>query len=283
MEIIIGKNSGFCNGVKYTIDKAIEELSKFHPIYCLGEIVHNKDVVASLEEKGMITVNDILEIPDNSKVIIRAHGESLDIYEKAKEKNLVIIDLTCGKIKIIHKDVLKHNDSFIIIIGKHDHPEVIGTKGHCKYAYVISNENEIDGCYKEFINSKRKDIYIISQTTFNNKDFDMLLDKIKSTFHNIDIIVNKSICNATNLRQKEVVELSKTVDKMVIIGGKNSSNTKELYNLSKDYCETYLIENKEDIDFRFNESDKVGIMAGASTSNDIVLEVIEEIKKTTLK
>ena len=283
MEIIVGKNSGFCNGVKYTVKMACEELEKFSPIFCLGEIVHNKDVIKSLEDKGMITVNDISDIPNNAKVIIRAHGESLEVYEKAKEKNLDIIDLTCGKIKIIHKEVLKHNDSFIIVIGKNDHPETIGTIGHAKEGYIISSESDINNCYKEYIKSKRKNIYIISQTTFNSKEFDSLVEKIKKTFKGIDIIVNKSICNATELRQREVVELSKQVDKMIIIGGKNSSNTKELYNLVKDNCESYLIENKNDLDIRFKESDMIGIMAGASTSNDTVLGVIEKIKKTTLK
>ena len=207
MEIIVGKNSGFCNGVKYTVDKAVEELKKYSPIYCLGEIVHNKDVIDSLEEKGLITVNNILEIPDNSKVIIRAHGESLEIYNKAKDKNLDIIDLTCGKIRIIHNEVMKHNNYFIIIIGKKNHPETIGTKGHSNCSYVIFDESDINPCYDAYINSNKKDIYIVSQTTFNNKDFDYLIELIKKKFNNNNVIVNKTICNATELRQKEVVEL----------------------------------------------------------------------------
>ena len=140
MEIIVGKNSGFCNGVNYTVNKTKEVLMNNDNVYCLGEIVHNEEVVNELERLGMITVNDINEVPNNSKVILRAHGEPLSTYEIAKNKNLEVIDLTCGKIRIIHKDIEKHNNSFIIIIAKHNHPETIGTKGHTKYSFVLDVE-----------------------------------------------------------------------------------------------------------------------------------------------
>ena len=278
MEIIIGKNSGFCRGVSYTIDKAMENLKDNDKVYSLGEIVHNEEVVSELENMGLVTVSDIDTIPDNSKVIIRAHGESLEVYEKAKKKNLDIIDLTCGKIKLIHKQVMENDDKFIIIIAKLNHPETIGTKGHATCSYIVSSPDDLDDCYKVYKNSHKKDIYIISQTTFNSHKFDELVDLIKSKF-DTNIIINKSICDATEKRQKEVIELSKKVDLMIIIGGKNSSNTKELYNLSKIYCEnTYLIQNYKDISFNINKDMKIGIMAGASTRKKTVDRVIEELK-----
>ena len=284
MEIIVGKNSGFCNGVNYTVNKTKEVLMNNDNVYCLGEIVHNEEVVNELERLGMITVNDINEVPNNSKVILRAHGEPLSTYEIPKNKNLKVIDLTCGKIRIIHKDIEKHNNSFIIIIAKHNHPETIGTKGHTKYSFVLETSDEIDDCLKAYKESKRNSIYVISQTTFNSKKFDELVSLIEKEFKGIDITINKSICNATELRQNEVIELSKKVDLMIIIGGKNSSNTKELYNLAKKNCSnTYLIQNYEDIDFDINDNMKIGIMAGASTSNDTVSKVIDKIKKTTIK
>ena len=284
MEIIVGKNSGFCNGVNYTVNKTKEVLMNNDNVYCLGEIVHNEEVVNELERLGMITVNDINEVPNNSKVILRAHGEPLSTYEIAKNKNLEVIDLTCGKIRIIHKDIEKHNNSFIIIIAKHNHPETIGTKGHTKYSFVLETSDEMDDCLKAYKESKRNSIYVISQTTFNSKKFDELVSLIEKEFKGIDITINKSICNATELRQNEVIELSKKVDLMIIIGGKNSSNTKELYNLAKKNCSnTYLIQNYEDIDFDINDNMKIGIMAGASTSNDTVSKVIDKIKKTTIK
>ena len=172
MDIVVGKYSGFCNGVNYTVNKTKEVLVNNHNVYCLGEIVHNEEVVKDLESLGMITVNNINYVPNNSKVILRAHGESLTTYEKAKEKNLDVIDLTCGKIKIIHKEIEKHNDSFIIIIAKHNHPETIGTMGHANSSFVLESSDEIDECLDMFIRSGKNSIYVISQTTFNSKKFD---------------------------------------------------------------------------------------------------------------
>ncbi len=122
MEIIIGKTSGFCKGVEHTVREANKILEQ-EKVYCLGEIVHNERVVSDLKNLGMITINNIIDAKNNSKVIIRAHGEVKETYEIAKEKNIELLDLTCGKIKAIKVKIEKHkNDSFIIIIGKKTHP-----------------------------------------------------------------------------------------------------------------------------------------------------------------
>ena len=279
MEIIVGTYSGFCAGVKYTIDKAIEILNNNDKVYCLGEIVHNEEVIKELESKGMITVENICDVPDNAKVIFRAHGESLKVYEKAKKKNLEIFDLTCGKIKIIHNQIKEVLDKYIIVIGKKDHPEIIGTIGFASNAYVISDIGDIDECYKAYLNQDKKDIYVISQTTYSSIKFDEIVNIIKDKF-NTNITVNKSICNATEKRQEEVIKLSKKVDYMLIIGGKNSSNTKELYNLATKYCKNvFLYQTYKDINTKFNKNSTIGIMAGASTPNNVVDDIIEYLKK----
>ena len=279
MNIIIGNNSGFCAGVKYTIDKANEILDNNDKVYCLGEIVHNEEVVKELEAKGMITVISIDDIPDKSKVIFRAHGESLKVYEAAKKKNLEVFDLTCGKIKIIHDKIRKVLGKFIIVIGKKDHPETIGTIGFTNNAYIISDFDDIDECYNEYLKQDKKEIYIISQTTYSSVKFDEIVNIIKNKF-NADITVNKSICNATEKRQKEVIELSKKVDNMIIVGGKNSSNTKELYNLAAKHClNVFLYQTYKDIDTKFNLNSTIGVMAGASTPDSIVKEIIKYLKK----
>lgn len=279
MEIIVGKYSGFCAGVKYTIDKAIEILNVNDKVYSLGEIVHNEEVVKELEKLGMITVDSIEEIPDNSKVIFRAHGESLKVYEKAKKKNLEIFDLTCGKIKIIHNQIKDILDKFIIVIGKKDHPEIIGTIGFANNAYVISDISDIDECYKYYLKQDKKGVYIISQTTYSSIQFDEIVNIIKDKF-NTNVTVNKSICNATEKRQEEVIKLSQKVDYMLIIGGKNSSNTKELYNLAIKYCKNvFLYQTYKDINIKFNKNSIIGIMAGASTPNSAVADIIKYLKK----
>ena len=126
MNVIIGNTSGFCNCVSYTV-KTAEEAIKNEKIYCLGEIVHNERVINDLEKNGMITIKNIDEAPNNSKVIIRAHGELKETYDKALQKNIDILDLTCGKIKAIRVKISKRvDDHFIVIIGKKQHPESLG-------------------------------------------------------------------------------------------------------------------------------------------------------------
>ena len=281
MEIIVGENSGFCNGVENTINKATTAIEKYKKVYCLGEIVHNERVIEELEKKGMITVSNLDDVPNNSKLIIRAHGELKEIYDKAKEKNIEIIDLTCGKIKAIRTKINnKLSEYFIVIIGKKNHPEPLGVRSFSgKNTYIIEDEYDIDGMISLYKNTGLNKIYIVSQTTFNSEKFDNLISIIKNKI-NDEILVDKTICNATSNRQKETEELSKKVDKMIIIGGKKSSNTKELEIIAKKNCKNvYLVQDKSDIEPNiFKKNDVVGIMAGASTPKKIVEEIIDFIK-----
>ena len=282
MEIICGKLNGFCAGVNYTIKKATELLENTNEtIYCLGEIIHNERVIEELENKGMITINDINEAPNNSKVIFRAHGEAKEIYEIANSKNIKIFDLTCGKIKIIRNKIEKNkDDSFIIIIGKKNHPETIGNISFTKpFGSIIETIDDINSVYEEFKLSNLKKVYIIAQTTFSSKKYDEYVNIIKDTFKDTKIIIDKTICDATENRQTEANELSKTVDKMIIIGGKHSSNTKELAKITEKNCETYLIQTIEDLkDCEFNETDKIGVISGASTPLEAINEIIDYLR-----
>lgn len=275
MKITVGKYSGFCLGVKTTIDLANQALDK-NKAYCLGEIIHNEIVVDELSKKGMITVSNIEEIPDNSTVIFRAHGVAKSIYERASEKNLKVLDYTCGKIKVIHKKVLeKSKNHFVVIIGKKDHPEVIGTSGFAlNNFFVLENEDDIDELIKCFSLSKDENIYITCQTTFSSHKFDSFIEMIKNRIKAF-IEVDKSICDATEKRQEEVEMLSKCNDAMIIIGGKHSSNTKELYEIARKYAkEVYLISDVKELK-DFNKVGSVGIMAGASTPKQVTDEVIK--------
>ena len=282
MEIICGKLNGFCAGVNYTIKKATELLENTNEtIYCLGEIIHNERVIDELENKGMITINDINEAPNNSKVIFRAHGEAKEIYEIANSKNIKIFDLTCGKIKIIRNKIEKNkDDSFIIIIGKKNHPETIGNISFTKpFGSIIETIDDINSVYEEFKLSNLKKVYIIAQTTFSSKKYDEYVNIIQDTFKDTKIIIDKTICDTTENRQTEANELSKTVDKMIIIGGKHSSNTKELAKITEKNCETYLIQTIEDLkDCEFNETDKIGVISGASTPLEAINEIIDYLR-----
>ncbi len=283
MDVIVGKLAGFCAGVKNTVSRAEELLNENNKIYCLGEIIHNGQVIKKLEEKGMVTVNDIENIPDGEKVIFRAHGESESIYVRAREKNLDIIDLTCGKVRLIHDKVKKYNQkAFIIILGKKTHPEIVGTKGYAgDNYYIVENGDDILDAYMEFEKTGLNLVYIVAQTTFSSKYFDELSKEIEKNFYEVDCVIDKTICMATEERQKEVREMSKTVNKMIIIGGKHSSNTKELANIAQENCENvYLVETVYELKgVSFLDSDKVGIMAGASTPMESIIEVENYLKK----
>lgn len=281
MEIVIGKTAGFCAGVNYAV-KMAEENIKNEKIYCLGELVHNGQVINKLEKKGMITVDNIEKVPNNSKVIFRAHGEPEIIYKKAKEKGLEIIDLTCGRVKLIHDKVQKEKDkSFIIIVGKAKHPEVIGIKGFAgENSYIIENEDDILDSYMKYEKNKTGRVFVVSQTTFSSEKFDKLRKEIETNFIEADVIVDKTICDATEKRQKETREIAKDFHTMIIIGGKNSSNTRELVNVAKEECENvYSIETAEELKkIDFSNIDKVGIMAGASTPKESITEIEEFLK-----
>lgn len=278
MQVIIGKNSGFCAGVKYTITNALNELEKStKPIYCFGEIIHNKQVVENLENQGLITINNISDAKE--KVLIRAHGTSKDIYHYAKEHNIELIDLTCPKVLKIHDQVINfsNNNYFIFLFGIKNHPETIGTYSFCgNNSYLIENSNDIVPAIEKLKSSKLKNVLVISQTTFSIALFDELLSIILEKLEdNFNVNIQKSICNATELRQIETSEISSKVDLMIVIGGENSSNTKKLAEVSKKNCKNVLhVQTKEDLDLNYvKRFDKVGIVAGASTPSDIIEEI----------
>ena len=282
MDVIIGKLAGFCPGVENTIKKAKEILENNDTVYCLGEIVHNKQVIEELEKQGMITVETLEEIPENSKVIFRAHGESEYKYEIAKNRKLEIFDLTCGKVTAIHKKVQKEkDDSFVIILGKKKHPEVLGTKGFAgENSYVVETEDDILDAYMEYEKTEIGRVYVVAQTTISSSYFDILAEEIEKNFIEAEVVIDKTICNATEIRQKETKEMSKKLKTMIIIGGKNSSNTKELAKIAEENCDNiYLIETVEEIkDIDFSGIQEVGIMAGASTPKESIKEVEEYLK-----
>ena len=281
MEIIAGKYSGFCAGVNHTYKTAKEEIKK-GLTYCLGEIIHNKQVVEELERLGMITVNSLDEIPNNSRVIFRAHGESEEVYKEAQKKNLEIIDLTCGRVKIIHNKVAKEKEnSFIIIIGKKTHPEIIGTVGFSGInSVVIENSEDIKEAYNKYLHSNLNKVYIVSQTTFSSALFDQLVDEIKKVF-NTNIVVDKTICDATEKRQTEVYEISKKCDVVLVIGSKNSSNTRELYNIALNNCSNVFFITDEDSlsEVSLKKSDVVGVVAGASAPIYLIDSIVNKLKE----
>ena len=272
-----------CEGVNYAVKKAKEIVKENKKIYCLGELVHNSQVISELEKDGMITVQDIEEIPNDSKVIFRTHGVPKEIYEKANKKGLEIYDLTCGNVRAIHMKVEKEKrKSFIIIVGNASHPEVIGIKGFAgANSYVIEDADEILDAYIEYEKTKMEYVYVVGQTTFSSKKFDTIANELKENFAETIVIVDKTICSATDKRQDETREISKKVTSTVIIGGKNSSNTQKLLEIAKENCKkVYFAQTQKDLkEIDFANEEKVGIMAGASTPKEVVDDIIEFFNK----
>ena len=281
MEILLGKTAGFCGGVSFAVQSSEKDLDKYNKVYCLGELVHNKEVINNLEKRGLIIVNDISEAHD--RVIIRAHGVEKNIYEKAKEMNIELLDYTCKKVLLIHNLVEEYAKKgyYIILIGESNHPEVIGTYSFCgEYKSKVNKIEDVDEVINNIKQSNINKVLVVAQTTFNGLKFDDIVEKIKEKLDNsIELEINKTICNATMLRQNETIELSKQVNLMIIIGGKNSSNTNKLYEISNKYCKNAIVvETYKEIDKEFiKKFEKIGIMEGASTPKSSIDEVVKYI------
>lgn len=278
MEIILGKTSGFCGGVIRSVMESEKVLDKYSIVFCLGELVHNKQVVGNLEDRGMKVVDSLDEVPEDSHVILRAHGVPKEVYEVALKRNIDLIDLTCPKVLKVHDEAKKYEKEgyYIVVTGKSTHPEVIGIKSYCGVnSCVIENIEELDNVIDNIKISGIEKVAIISQTTYSMKKFDMIVKKLKEELVGYNILINNTICPATEMRQKETEELASKVDAMIIIGGKNSSNTKKLYDLSSALCKnSFIIETVDDLKEDLSIFNKIGIMAGASTPKSSVDAVI---------
>ena len=283
MDIFVGKTAGFCYGVKNAVDKTKEEVQKQKTTYCLGELVHNKQVTQKLEEQGLIIIDNIENAKEN--VIIRSHGVPEEVYKKARELNLKVIDLTCPNVLKIHNIVKEYSSKgyYIFIIGQKDHAETIGTVSYCKgNSTVLEKEEDINKAIKDLKKSSLKKVLVVSQTTFSMEKFDRIIKNIEENINkNIELKVKNTICNATSIRQKETQKIAKQVELMIIIGGKHSSNTNKLYEIAKKECSNcILIETAEELDKNcIKNINTIGIMAGASTPNESIENTVEKLNK----
>lgn len=275
--IEVGKTAGFCGGVSLCIKRLNEEILKEEKIYCLGEVVHNSDVVNDFKNKGVIFVDSIDLVPDNSVVAFRAHGVIKSVYEDANKRGIKIIDLTCPKVFNIREIVKPYlDDSFIILIAQKTHPEALSTISFCgDNSIIIEDESDMELVFDKIKDFSR--VVVIAQTTFNEEKFLKYCDVIKENFSG-EVIIKNTICNATHIRQEETREMAKKKDTMIIIGGKNSSNTRKLYDIASEYCSNTLIcENINDLDLSLVKG-SIGIMAGASTPKNVIDDVCCKLK-----
>ena len=280
MKVIKAKTAGFCFGVKRAVDTVYEQVNTCSgPIYTYGPIIHNEEVVKDLESKGVVVLRteEDLDNISGGTVIIRSHGVEKRIYDKLEAKGVRIVDATCPFVKKIHNIVQKESaeGKYILIIGNPDHPEVIGIRGWAgEHAAVIQNADDIENI--DF--SKKEKICVVSQTTFNYNKFKDLVEIIKKKSYDSSVL--NTICNATKERQTEAESIAESVDAMIVIGDKHSSNTQKLFEICRKACNnTYYIQTLDDLDLnQLGSVETVGITAGASTPNNIIEEVQNNVR-----
>lgn len=280
MNVVLAKSAGFCFGVKRAVDTVYEEIEKGKAIYTFGPIIHNEEVVSDLEKRGVVVVNDVEELKDKPQgtVVIRAHGVEKGICEQIEAMGFQIVDATCPFVLKIHRLVERYSSEGcqIVIVGNEAHPEVKGIKSwsSAESTTVISDKEDAGNYMAD--NSKK--VCIVSQTTFNYNKFQELVEIINEKGY--DIIVLNTICNATEERQTEAKAIASQVDAMIVIGGRNSSNTQKLFEICNNECKnTYYIQTVKDLEpAGFKSVDNVGITAGASTPNNIIEEVQKNVR-----
>lgn len=277
MEIRIAEKAGFCFGVDRAVKIAYSSApsENCEKVFTCGMLIHNGDVIRELEEKGVCCAETPEQIPDGACAIIRAHGISAAEYAMLEKKGCRIIDATCPYVKRIHRIVSEEHAAGrqIIIAGDKNHPEVIGINGWCDdSALIVGNDENYD---EILLKSAETPVSIVAQTTMRKEKIKKIEKNLKKHFTNAKFF--DTICSATEERQKAAAELAGECDLMLVLGGKNSSNTQKLYEICREHCsETYKAENSKELNelshlFKKNIL-KVGITAGASTPDKVIKE-----------
>lgn len=286
MEIIRAKHMGFCFGVAgaidicYKISKDEKNIGK--NIYILGMLVHNEHVVKNLEDQGFKVIEeiDILQGKDPLKsgdiIIIRAHGTSEKIFQILNEKNVEIHDATCIFVTQIRKTLVEMEKKGydILFIGDKNHPEVKGIISFGKRVTICEDLEELQNTHID----RNKEYCLLTQTTLNKKKLEKIKSYLENNYLNVKIL--DKVCGATQVRQEAVEELAQKVDMLIVVGGKTSSNTKKLYEISSNLNpNTYLIQDENDLKKEwFEGKEKIGITAGASTPEEIVIKIENQIR-----
>lgn len=274
MKVKLARTAGFCMGVRRAMNIVLDEANKKEgKLYTYGPLVHNPQAIEMLRRKGVKILDDANV--SNSTVILRAHGVPPDERKRIKETGNLICDATCPHVAKAHSIIKKGiNKGYnAIIIGDKGHAEVNGLLGFAgDRGYVVENTDDVD---------KLPDLdnaYVVAQTTQDRKTFQKIIEKIKEKVPDIEIF--DTICDSTNMRQKEVLELAKEVDAMIVVGGKNSANTSRLYKISLSAgTPSFHIETEDELDsLELEQYENIGVMAGASTPNWVINKVIDRIK-----
>ncbi len=259
---------GLCTGASRAIKMAYKLKEEFNkPIYIYKEILHNEYLINKLKDDNIITIYNLNDLKKDDILLLRAHGETKETYKYLEKNNINYYDATCFNVSKIHsliEEKTKENYK-IIIVGKKDHPEVIGSLGWTNDGIVIYSNEDYN------LLNKNEKYYVVSQTTISEDKFLNLIKYLKDNNYNFDF--DNTICNYQKKIQTSSLELAKNMDLMIIIGGKNSSNTKELFNVCSKACNSYFFSDINEFkDFisnkNINKNKKIGFTGGASTPKE---------------
>jgi len=281
MPIKTAKTAGFCFGVNRAVDMIYKLLSEGKSVCTLGPLIHNPQVIDDLKSRGVKIIEAPSEAPEGSTIVIRTHGVPKSIKEEIELTGFEYCDSTCPFVKKIHKIVSEYSreDNIVLIAGDKSHPEVKGIRSYCKgISFVFKDALELESIINNYPNIKKSEIITVAQTTFSVKEWDLCTEKIKILCTNANLF--DTICNATHERQHEARNLAAASDAMIIIGGRQSSNTAKLYAVCSESCPTFLIENSSELyDIDFTGYNYIGVTAGASTPAGIIKEVLQTMSE----
>ena len=283
--LTLARSAGFCYGVRRAVTMAEEAAQSGRPCVMLGHIIHNGSVIEQLEKAGVQVVHSVEEVPTGAAVIIRSHGEGRAVYERLQERGAEIIDTTCPNVSHIHRLVSQAEEEgrIPVIIGTPTHPEVEAIAGWCRNPVVLSGPDALENWLREHPELRTQPITMVSQTTSTQKKWNLCVEKAKKECTNLKIF--DTICNATCKRQSEAQELAAQNDAMIVIGGRDSSNTRRLTELCAALCPTVCwIERAEELEpSNLYGKASIGITAGASTPGWIIKEVYDKMSAENME
>jgi len=274
MRILKAKTQGFCFGVAITVKKAEEALAAHPKVTTLGHIIHNPQMVDEMERKGLRNAGNVDDVKDGV-LFVRSHGLPTDVFAKAQEKKLTILDATCPMVTKIHvqAEKLRADGYKIIVVGDPNHPEVKGTLSHVPGAWCIQKAEDVDGL------PRASRVGVVVQSTWSGADFTKIVQKLSSRYYDVRAV--NTICTDTHNRQSEAEQLAQEVDVMVVVGGKTSANTKHLAELAeRNGAKSYHIEGPDELSPEWFTGVKVvGLMSGASTPGRLVQAVEDRLEE----